>query len=203
MKTLPKARSFNIAVQKSGNDLLIKDLAAGRIYQLNETAAAVYQACDGLTAISELGSRHQLSRATIVAVLNELKQRHLITEDFVFPLPVQQIRRREALKLFGLAGIIGALGNILTGCGGNTDITMPVIQGGSVTGGTGSSSSTGTAAVGATGYVIITYISSRGNADNADNTAACQALALTTCQSRKATFVCTGPFNNSCACTCL
>ena len=51
---LPKAKTDNIVTQESGKDLLLYNLTTNQAYCLNETAAVIYQFCDGKNSTAEL-----------------------------------------------------------------------------------------------------------------------------------------------------
>jgi hypothetical protein len=59
MNKLPIARNADIVVQTLGKEVLIYDLNTHKAYNLNETSAIVYQACDGKTLFDELREKHK------------------------------------------------------------------------------------------------------------------------------------------------
>lgn len=78
----PKIRDKNIVVQNLKNEILIYDLAIDKAYCLNETAAAIYQNCDGVTTFDELRrkSRKDISDEVIWLAIEELSKQNLLAE---------------------------------------------------------------------------------------------------------------------------
>ena len=61
---LPKARSEGIISKEVGSELLVYDCARDLAHCLNETAAAVWNLCDGRTSVLEISERLAVSRQT-------------------------------------------------------------------------------------------------------------------------------------------
>ena len=53
MTARPKQRD-NLLVRKAGDEIAVYDPATGTLVQLNATAFAIWQACDGKTAVDEI-----------------------------------------------------------------------------------------------------------------------------------------------------
>jgi hypothetical protein len=58
---LPKARSKGIIIKEIDGELLIYDRARDQAHCLNETAAAVWNLCDGRTSVSEISGQWAVS----------------------------------------------------------------------------------------------------------------------------------------------
>ena len=64
---LPKARSEGIISKEVGGELLVYDCDRDQAHCLNETAAAVWNLCDGGTSLLEISERLAVSRQMAVA----------------------------------------------------------------------------------------------------------------------------------------
>ena len=54
MNNHPKRRSDDLVVRRTGEDVDIYDPSTGTLVQLNATAFAIWQACDGSTSVQEI-----------------------------------------------------------------------------------------------------------------------------------------------------
>ena len=81
MKTLPRARNNEIVVQELGKEVLIYDLTTYKAFNLNETSADVYRACDGNTTFEELNRKHKLTDDLILLDHDELMMENLLEEN--------------------------------------------------------------------------------------------------------------------------
>ncbi|MCV4613842.1 PqqD family protein, partial [Escherichia coli] len=52
----PKARTGGLVTQDFDKELLVYDLQTDRAHCLNETAAAVWRACDGTKSVNEIAA---------------------------------------------------------------------------------------------------------------------------------------------------
>ena len=98
---LPKAKTENIVVQKAGNEVLIYDLMANKVFCLNETSTKVYQACNGKTSFDELKTKFKLTDDLIYFALHEFHNLDLVSSDYQSKFA--SIPRRELIKKVGLA----------------------------------------------------------------------------------------------------
>jgi hypothetical protein len=106
MKKLPQIRTRDIVVQNLGKEVLIYDLNRHKAFNLNETAAAVYQACDGRTTFEELKIRNRFTDDLIYLALDQLKKDDLIEAGEAFVSPLAELSRREAIRRVGLASLV-------------------------------------------------------------------------------------------------
>ena len=102
MRILPKGRIENIVVQQMDQEILIYDLVNHKAFSLNETAAAVYQACDGKTNFDTLNGKFDFSDDLIFFALDELKRENLI-DDKSYVSPFVGLNRRQLVKTIGLS----------------------------------------------------------------------------------------------------
>ena len=68
----PKAVQEGIAVEEMAEDLLIFDTRVQRAHSLNETASAVWAACDGEHSPEQLAERLGLDRDAVTLALQSL-----------------------------------------------------------------------------------------------------------------------------------
>lgn len=106
MKKLPLARNANIVVQGLGKEVLVYDLSSHKAYNLNETAAVIYQACDGQTTFEDLKRRHKFTDGLIYLALDGLRDDHLLETNASFASPFAGVSRRDAIKKVGMASLI-------------------------------------------------------------------------------------------------
>lgn len=112
MKKFPLARTADIVMQTLGKEVLIYDLDTHKAHCLNETSAAVYQACDGKTFVSEISfllSKQLKSPVTedfVWLALDGLKKENLIGNEVEISMPFEGLSRREVIRKVGLASMI-------------------------------------------------------------------------------------------------
>ena len=106
---LPQARKSQLVVQSLPEELLIYDLESHRAYCLNQTAALVWQACDGRRTIEE--TVRVLERETGAAVdeslvwfaLAQLERSGLLVERKERSDSSERMTRRELARRLGFA----------------------------------------------------------------------------------------------------
>jgi hypothetical protein len=112
MKMLPKARNTNIVVQETGKEILIYDLIINKAFHLNETAALVYQLCDGrrtVNKISELMSKKletNVSADIVWLFMKDLKRNNLLDNYGELTNYFAGLTRREVIRKIGLASMV-------------------------------------------------------------------------------------------------
>lgn len=103
---LPQAKTENIVIQKLDKETLIYDLIHNRAFCLNETAANVFNACDGMKTFDDLKRQYDYSDELIDFSLNELSKKNLLKD--VYESQFGNFSRREIIKRIGL-GTVAAL----------------------------------------------------------------------------------------------
>jgi hypothetical protein len=102
----PLKREAGLVLIDLQDEVLVYDLDRDRAHCLNQTAAMVWQRCDGETTSREIAAclEHELGAAigdeVIRSALSQLSRRHLLQE------PVEcgnLLSRREAIRKVGLA----------------------------------------------------------------------------------------------------
>jgi hypothetical protein len=110
----PKARDDALVVERVDDELLVYDLGRDKAHCLNETAALVFEHCDGERGVAELAER--VSAGSGVAVdeqvvwraLVRLSDEHLLAEPLSPPSGIQ-LSRRQVLARIGVAGAAAGL----------------------------------------------------------------------------------------------
>jgi len=107
---LPNARKRGLVVQELPNEVLVYDLERDEAHCLNETAAAVWRACDGKKSVPEIASAVRFSLGEHVSddviwlALDQLSEHRLLEEEISSSFSGQS--RREVLKRIGVASMV-------------------------------------------------------------------------------------------------
>lgn len=114
MSNLPKARNHNLVTQQLNKELLLYDLNTNQVFCLNDTAAGVWNNCDGKTSISEIGSKQQLPVEIVLLTLEKLKRKSLLENGFEAKLLTDKLSRRRVISLAARAAIaLPVISNII------------------------------------------------------------------------------------------
>lgn len=111
MKNAPLSRKANIVLQEMGDEILIYDLSANKVFCLNETSALVWQLCDGQKTPSEISQiitqnlRIPANEDLIWLTLELLKKENLIENKNDLENYFQGMSRREVIKKVGLGSV--------------------------------------------------------------------------------------------------
>lgn len=105
----PTARRRGLVVQQVRNELLVYDLDNDRAHCLNETAAAIWRACDGKSHLLEIRQnvsaylQTEIAGEVVQMALGELSEHDLLENksDFTF----NPISRREVIRKIGIASM--------------------------------------------------------------------------------------------------
>jgi hypothetical protein len=111
MTKLPAARNENIVVQQLDREVLLYDLTNNQAFCLNETAAVIFNHCDGQTSFADFKKRTKFNDEMIYFTLDELRRIGLIKDEY--PSIFSGISRRQAIRQVGLASLV-ALPTILS-----------------------------------------------------------------------------------------
>lgn len=109
---IPKARKNNLVVQDLDGETLIYDLTANRAVCLNETSALVWQNCDGVKTVADIGSvlsaktNKKADEDLIWLALDQLKKENLIENSAELEEKFAGVSRREVIKRVGLGTMI-------------------------------------------------------------------------------------------------
>ena len=104
---LPTARKHDLVIESLGDEVLVYDLKRHRALCLNETAALVWEQCDGRTTVGQAAERirarfkAEVDENMIWLALDRLGKERLL-EGSGPPAP-EGVSRREAIRRLGLA----------------------------------------------------------------------------------------------------
>src|SRR5713226_9384687 len=111
-QTKPLARKEGLVIQELPDEVLINDLDRDRAHCLNETAAFVWQRCDGRTTTDEiarsLGKKVKASvdEKVVWFAIDQLGRNHLMATRPVPPQLIAGLNRREMVRGLGLAAAV-------------------------------------------------------------------------------------------------
>jgi len=106
---LPISRRRGLVVQEVRDELLVYDLETDRAHCLNETAAAIWRACDGKKSVPEIASAVRLwvgehvSDDVIWLAIDDLAEHRLL--EGKIDKRFDRISRREVIRRLGVASI--------------------------------------------------------------------------------------------------
>ena len=108
----PIARKEGLVIQELPDELLVYDLDRDRAHCLNETAAFVWQSCDGRTTADEIA--RSLSRKVQAPVdekvvwfaVEQLRKNHLMADGVVPPQILSGLNRRQMVQTLGIAAAV-------------------------------------------------------------------------------------------------
>src|SRR5262245_2794497 len=104
----PRARTSDLVVKAVKGEFLVYDLARHRAHSLNQTAAAVWRACDGTRSVTALGAaatRESGQNVPVDAVryaLQSLSRAQLLES----PVEENGLSRREVMARLGTAAAV-------------------------------------------------------------------------------------------------
>ena len=110
-QTKPLARKEGLVIQELPDEVLVYDLERDRAHCLNETAAFVWQRCDGRTSTVEiarsLGKKVNapVDEKVVWFAIDQLGRNHLMTTP-VPPQLVAGMNRREMVRVLGIAAAV-------------------------------------------------------------------------------------------------
>jgi hypothetical protein len=109
-QTTPRAREEGLLVQELADELLVYDRIRHKAHCLNETAALIWNNCDGKTSVSQMTrllEKHAnapVDEAMVWLAFDELGKAKLL-QDNNHPL-TSEISRRELMRRIGTAAVI-------------------------------------------------------------------------------------------------
>lgn len=112
MKIQPISRKANLVIQEMEGEILIYDLNENKAFCLNQTAALVWQLCDGNKSVDEiseiLGQKLNSSANEDIVwfALDQLKKEKLVENEAQLGNYFAGISRREVIKKVGLGTMI-------------------------------------------------------------------------------------------------
>lgn len=106
----PIARKDGLVVQEVPGELLVYDLDSDKAHCLNETAAIVWNACDGNTSVSDIAavvaatSKGEASDDLVWLAIDQLNESNLLDEELTPRFTGES--RRDVLKKIGIGAMI-------------------------------------------------------------------------------------------------
>ena len=111
-QTKPLARKEGLVVQELPEEVLVYDLERDRAHCLNESAAFVWQHCDGRTTAGKiarsLGKKVNapVDEKVVWFAIDQLRRNHLMAGAAVPPQLIAGLNRREMVRTLGLAAAV-------------------------------------------------------------------------------------------------
>lgn len=108
---IPPKRTDAI-VRQVDQEWLVLDSESNKAHCLNQTAARIWQLCDGNTSVAEMAARLQGSTETPVdetvvwLALKQLRNGGLLPKEIIFPKEARMVSRREAVRKIGIAAAV-------------------------------------------------------------------------------------------------
>jgi hypothetical protein len=111
-QTKPLARKAGLVIQELPDEVLVYDLDRDRAHCLNQTAAFVWQHCDGRTSTVEIARslsqkvNASVDEKVVLFAINQLGRNHLMTTVPAPPYAVAGLNRREMVRVLGIAAAV-------------------------------------------------------------------------------------------------
>ena len=113
MESKPQTRRNGLIVRELENEVLIYDTNNDKAHCLNETAALIWQQCDGHATPAEISRTLSQQLGTTIDervvwfALKQLSRDHLLEEDLTPPAVFTVgLNRREMVRVLGLAAVV-------------------------------------------------------------------------------------------------
>ncbi len=112
---MPRARQDELHVEEVQDETLVYDLKRDMAHCLNQTAAVVWQHCDGQTSVADVAGLLEeqfatpIDEAVVWMALDRLGRTHLLTEPVTLPADRAQYSRRNMLRTLRRAAGISLL----------------------------------------------------------------------------------------------
>jgi coenzyme PQQ synthesis protein D (PqqD) len=111
-QTKPRARKDRLIVHELPDELLIYDLDRDRAHCLNETAAFVWQRCDGRNSTQEIAqalgknANRQVDEKIVWLAIDQLARNHLLAVSPPRPFAIANMNRREVMRALGITAAV-------------------------------------------------------------------------------------------------
>jgi hypothetical protein len=111
-QTKPLARKEGLVIQELPDEVLVYDLERDRAHCLNQTAAFVWQRCDGRTSAGEIARslgqevNASVDEKVVWFAIDQLGRNHLMATLPVPPHSVAGLNRREMVRALGIAAAV-------------------------------------------------------------------------------------------------
>ncbi len=111
-KDLPRQRTQGLIIKRLPEEVLVYDQDRDRAHCLNQSAAAVWEQCDGQTTAAEIARSIQNQTGAIVGeevvwlALEQLGRDHLLEERVQWPANIPAMTRREAVRRISIGAAV-------------------------------------------------------------------------------------------------
>lgn len=108
----PLSRKTDLVVQSLENDLLVYNNQNNKAFCLNQTSAAVWNACDGFSTIEEITKKvsqqmnSPVTKQLVWLALEQLQKEDLLAKDNDFAIDFGGLSRREVIRKVGLTTMV-------------------------------------------------------------------------------------------------
>jgi hypothetical protein len=108
----PLAKDKQLIRRQVDSELIVYDSAGEKAHCLNETAARVWDACDGRTSVSDIAAglsrelKTDVREQTVWQALAQLEKADLLQEAIVPAELAHQLARREAVRTLAYASVV-------------------------------------------------------------------------------------------------
>lgn len=108
----PKSKKESIVVQENDGETLIYNTSTQKAYLLNESAAFVWNNCDGNRDAGAIAKelaekyKHKVDEDIVWLAIDQLNRESLMTEAGDIPAVFNKKSRREVIKRLGLGAVI-------------------------------------------------------------------------------------------------
>jgi len=111
-QTLPRARKEGLLVQELADELLVYDRTRHKAHCLNQTAALVWERCDGKTSVNQMArllgneTDSPVDEAVVLMAFDQLAKARLLQGEAREWSAQSGISRREVMRRIGTAAAI-------------------------------------------------------------------------------------------------
>src|SRR5438445_2500999 len=108
----PTARKNDLVIQQADNEVLVYDLNTNKAACLNETAAFVWQNCNGSNGIADIAqalgrkTNSEVNDDVVWLAIDELSKNRLLEEKVAAEYSFTGVSRRDVIKKIGLGTMI-------------------------------------------------------------------------------------------------
>jgi hypothetical protein len=108
---LPRARKENLIVKEVDGEVLVYDLNNDKAHCLNQTAARIWQYCDGNRSTAEIGrllskpGNAPVADGVVLLALDQLQKFNLLETDDQHVFQLAGMNRRELVRRVGLGAL--------------------------------------------------------------------------------------------------
>lgn len=112
-QVLPNARKENLVIEELPGEVLVYDLNLHKAHCLNQTAALVWERCDGQTSVKQMVEilrtefSLRIDEQMVWLALDQLSRVRLLEEESIPARGEGRLRRREMIRRIGLTAAVG------------------------------------------------------------------------------------------------